>query len=122
MVNIMRNQISTPQHGSFDVRAEIGLVVLSLSFFITCFFYPGLAENSISFWMKDAIINIEDTPIFGFVFKVIGFFFLLSIFGKIFQSILLIVSPRQMHPSSGQTDDKERNDFDDYEEITDEEK
>ncbi len=121
MVNIMRNQFNnTPPTANFDLRAEIGLVVLSLGFFIACIYFPSFAENAFSFWMKDAIINIEDTPIFGFIFKVVGFFFLLSIFGKIFQSIFLIFAPRQFQNTRESDEISGKSDFDDYEEIKDE--
>jgi hypothetical protein len=120
MISFMRNnQIANTGNTTFDIRAEIGLVVLGLAYFISCIFFPFMAENKLSFWFKDAIINIEDTPIFGFIFKIVGFFFLLSIFSKIFQSIVMIVAPKQFqkqHDNShqGRKDD----DYDDFEDIT----
>ncbi len=120
MLTFIRNnqQVNTGT-SNFDLRAEIALVVLSLGFFIVCIFYPSFAENRLSFWMKDTIINIEDTPIFGFIFKIVGFFFLLSIFNKIFQSIMMIFAPKQFQNITDQSEKNKKDDeFDDYEEIT----
>ncbi len=122
MVSVLRNQqMPSNLKAVFDKRVEIGLVVLSLGFFWACKFFPGLAENRISLWMKEAIVNIEDTPVFGFIFKIVGFFFLFSIFNKIFQSIAMLFG---MNPQRDNRQDglpPENDEFDDYEEVTDDE-
>jgi uncharacterized membrane protein required for colicin V production len=98
--------------------AEIGLVVLALGYFIACIYYPYLGENAISIWFKESIISIENAAFFGFIFKVIGFFFLLSVFGKIVQSILLLITPKldKSQNNIGSNDDPTH--FDDFEDIT----
>ena len=58
-------------------------------------------------------------PILGFIFKVIGFFFLINILIKISNGILFLISGnlsnKNIHPNS---DSSNKNDeFDDYEEI-----
>lgn len=122
MVTFMRNnQLPSRPPETFDMRMEIALIVLSLGFFIACIYFPLLAENGVSFWFKNAIVNIEDTPIFGFIFKIVGFFFLLSIFGKIFQSILAIFAPKQLNRinNHSQRNRKDKEDeYDDFEDVT----
>ena len=100
---------------AFDMRYEIAVIALSLGLFTTFYFFPNLAYNPISNWFLDSILNIEDTPVFGFIFKVIGFFFLLSVLSKIFGAIMLLLTgpPRDMSNDNRDDDD----DFDDYVEI-----
>lgn len=120
MISMMRNQqMANPQKTGFDLRIEIGLIVVSLTFFIACIYFPYLAENRISNWMKDAIINIEDTPIFGFIFKIVGFFFLFSIFNKIVQSVVMLIAPKQINQDGNSiSSQKENDDFDDFEDVS----
>ena len=120
MLNFMMNQqVKKPLQSNFDIRAEIGLIVLSMFFFVACIYYPTFAENKISFWMKDAIINIEDTPVFGFIFKIVGVFFLFSIFNKIAQSIMMIFAPSQFRNiDGGSSNEGKKKGFDDYEDVS----
>jgi hypothetical protein len=103
----------------FNFKAEAVVIGMSIGFFTFFIFYPGYAENPISNWFFESIINIEDTPIFGFIFKVIGFFFMLSILMKFVHGFLTLLTGGNLpggppNPgSSGRKDD----DFDDYEEI-----
>lgn len=100
----------------FNLKAEIGVITLAIATFVLFWFNPEFAENSISVWFRDSILNIEDTPIFGFIFKVIGFFFLVNILMKVVNSIMMLLSGRAFH----KTDNDNRNDdnrFDDFEEI-----
>lgn len=123
MISMMRNQqIMNPQKTGFDLRIEIALIVISLSFFIACIYFPFLAENRISNWMKDAIINIEDTPIFGFIFKIVGFFFLFSIFNKIIQSFFMLFAPKQVNDNRNNITSSNDDDFDDFEDVSEREK
>lgn len=98
----------------FDLRFEVGVVVLALGIFIGFYFAPALAENKISNWFLESILNIEDTPVFGFVFKVIGFFFLLSVLMKVVGGILVVLSGGKTTTHQDQNDD---NHFDDYTEV-----
>lgn len=98
---------------AFDLRFEILVVVLSLLVFSGFYFAPDLAYNAISNWFLDSILNIEDTPVFGFVFKVIGFFFLLSVIMKITGGLMTLLSGGKQ--ASRQNDDDDH--FDDFTEI-----
>lgn len=100
----------------FNLRAEIGVIALSLAVFVMFWFKPEFAENAISVWFRDSILNIEDTPIFGFIFKVIGFFFLINILMKVVNSIMMLLSGRAFERPE-KNNPKDDNHFDDFEEI-----
>lgn len=103
----------------FDIRFEIGVVVLALLVFSGFYFAPHLASNVISNWFLDSILNIEDTPVFGFIFKVIGFFFLISVLLKITNAILsILIGGKRDEVIEDDYDDKNDDDhFDDYTEV-----
>ncbi len=101
----------------FNVRAEIAVIVMSLAVFVLFWFYPQWAENPVSLWFQSSILNIEDTPIFGFIFKVIGFFFLLNILIKVINSIMMLLSGRAFQNNQRSDNRKDDNHFDDFEEI-----
>lgn len=104
----------------FDIRYEIMVVVLALGVFGGFYFAPHLASNAISNWFLDSIMNIEDTPVFGFIFKVIGFFFLISVLMKVTNAIITIITGGNRTEKEYPKDDRKDNDddhFDDYTEI-----
>lgn len=103
----------------FDFKAESVVIGLAIGFFTFFIFYPSFAENPMSNWFFESIINIEETPVFGFVFKVIGFFFMLSILMKFLQGFLTLMSGGKIPggPPSDHSGQKGKDDFDDYEEI-----
>ena len=99
-------------NSKFNSKFEIIVIVLALLAFIGFVFRPDFANNSVAFWFKDSILDIESTAIIGFVFKIIGFFFLIGILLKTvnaFQYISGVIL------SKGRRKDS---DFDDYEEIS----
>ncbi len=100
----------------FSFNLEIVIISLSLLLFTALWFYPSYAYNPLSEWFHESILNIEDTPVFGFIFKVIGFFFLLSLIFKMIGAFTFILNGGAVSqpPSNDQNDDH----FDDFEEIT----
>lgn len=96
----------------FNVRYEIGLISLSFLTFILLVLEPNIANNAVSIWFKESIIDIETTRIIGFIFKVIGFFFLLNILTKTINSFQYIIGKLTSVKSSGGQDR-----FDDFEEV-----
>lgn len=103
----------------FNLKAEIAAIIFGITLFVLFFFFPIYASNPISNWFYESIISIEKTPIFGFIFKVIGFFVLLGILMKIVNGITFLISGRpiasvntEFHAGSDKKDD-----FDDFEEI-----
>ncbi|MAA58137.1 MAG: hypothetical protein CL855_06700 [Cryomorphaceae bacterium] len=96
----------------FNVRYEIGLISLSFLTFILLVLEPNIANNAVAIWFKESIIDIETTRIIGFIFKVIGFFFLLNILTKTINSFQYIIGKLTSVKSSGGQDR-----FDDFEEV-----
>jgi hypothetical protein len=115
---------NVPKAG-FNLKAEIGLIVASLIFFILFWFFPEIASNAVSRWFHESILNIEDTPIFGFIFKIIGFFFLVSLIFKMINALTFLLNGGKLPGSNGRDNNglgggsQQKNDdqFADYEEV-----
>lgn len=106
----------------FDLKSEITVISFAILFFIGFMFFPQYSKNPISLWFKDSIHSIEEAAVFGFIFKVIGFFFLLSMIMKMINAISLLITGEPLSASaagfSQKTDKKDNTDrFDDFEEI-----
>lgn len=105
---------------SFNVKAEIVLITLSIGMFIGLLYFPQYAENPVANWFLDSIYDIENAVIIGFVFKVIGLFFLVSMLVKMLNAIVYIISGKpfidiQSSFRNGNKNDKDN--FDDFEEV-----
>jgi hypothetical protein len=102
----------------FNIRAELGVISVALGAFVLFWFYPHFAYNPLSQWFHESIINIEDTPVFGFIFKIIGFFFMLSIIFKVVNAFTLILSGAAFRNQAPKEESGSDDNFDDYEEIS----
>ena len=96
----------------FNSRYEMVLIMLSLLVFILFILEPSIAQNNIAIWFKVTIIDIETTAIIGFIFKIIGFFFLLDILAKTMNAFQFIIA-RIVSKAPSKNKDK----FDDFEEV-----
>lgn len=96
----------------FNSRYEMVLIMLSLFVFILFILEPSIAQNNIAIWFKVTIIDIETTAIIGFIFKIIGFFFLLDILTKTMNAFQFIIA-RIVSKAPSKNKDK----FDDFEEV-----
>lgn len=96
----------------FNSRYEMVLIMLSLLVFILFILEPSIAQNNIAKWFKITIIDIETTAIIGFIFKIIGFFFLLDILTKTMNAFQFIIA-RIVSNAPSNNKDK----FDDFEEV-----
>lgn len=96
----------------FNSRYEMVLIMLSLFVFILFILEPSIAQNNIAKWFKVTIIDIETTAIIGFIFKIIGFFFLLDILTKTMNAFQFIIA-RIFSKAPSKNKDK----FDDFEEV-----
>lgn len=96
----------------FNSRYEMVLITLSLLVFILFILEPSIAQNNIAKWFKITIIDIETTAIIGFIFKIIGFFFLLDILTKTINAFQFIIA-RIVSNAPSNNKDK----FDDFEEV-----
>ena len=104
----------------FNVKAEIIVITFSILFFTAFVFFPDYAQNPISLWFYNSILDIESTPIFGFMFKVIGFFVLTSILFKLLNGFSYLLSGAPLVKVNRQFQSRNKNDdnkFDDFEEI-----
>lgn len=107
----------------FNIKLESIVIGISVVVFALLLIFPAYASNPISLWFYESIIDIEDTPVFGFIFKVIGFFFMLSIFMKLAQGLLTLLTGGKVGPPPNRNrfdddgDNSDHDDFDDYEEI-----
>lgn len=113
---------SFTQKRIFDRKVEIITISFSSLVFILMIFFPYLALNPIAEWFLHAINTLENTPVFGFFFKIFGFIFLVSVLVKMIQAItllltgnLLIQMNAAIHPSKG--GEKDNDQFDDFEEL-----
>ena len=124
----VNNQPRMLQHG-FNLRAEISVIIIALAFYALFIIFPSLAKNGISIWFHSSILSIQQAPIFGFIFNVIGFFFVISIIIKMINGISFLITGApffrsqfnvgQMPPRDDDEKNDKRNDddFDDYEEV-----
>ena len=102
----------------FDIKAEIIVIVFAISFFIGFMLFPQYTQNPLSNWFHDSIIDIEDTPVFGFIFKVIGFIFIFNMFSKMLIGFSQLLSGAPFNKKTTiNKESKENNKFDDFEEI-----
>jgi hypothetical protein len=109
----------------FNKKAEIIVLSLSLLFYVSLFFLPDFAKNPIALWFYETVTGIEKTPLIGFIFKVIGFFFLLRILVKIFNGFTFLISGKpfvnvKTGYYAGKKKDKDDDSFDDFEEVKNE--
>lgn len=106
---------------NFNLKAEISVIIIAISVFILFINYPEFSKNPISIWFHESILNIEDTPIFGFIFKIIGFFFLLSMLVKMANAFTYLISGKPFVQASSSFQQfngkKKEDDFDDFEEL-----
>lgn len=120
----------------YDRNLEIATIGIAIVNFVVCIFYPAILDNAFINWFSETIHGIYEAPIFGFIFKVIGFFFLMSIIFKgitsIGRALGILPPPPEVNSNfnfemfqnfQGQNpfeEKKEEDDFDDYEEMKDE--
>lgn len=109
----------------FNKKSEIIVLSLSLLFYASLFFLPDFAKNPIALWFYETVTGIEKTPLIGFIFKVIGFFFLLRILVKIFNGFTFLISGKpfvnvKTGYYAGRKKDKDDDSFDDFEEVKNE--
>jgi hypothetical protein len=105
---------------SFNMKAEIGVIGAALVLFGVLWFYPWLATNAASRWFHESILSIEDAFFFGFIFKIIGFFFMLNMFFQMAGGITFLLNGGKTPTPNNGIDDRQNSrddDFDDYEEV-----
>ena len=115
-VQFMSNRSVTPT--TYAVWGEVSIIIIALVCYSLLYFYPNYAFNGISIWFKESIISIEKTPIIGWIFKLVGFFFLVSILMKVVNTFFLLFSGKMLIQTRSGFRKKEKDDqFDDFEEL-----
>ena len=103
------------------IKAEIILITLSGFLFLGLVCYPQFAENTVSLWFQRSILDIESTVIIGFIFKIIGFFFLLGMIFKMLNALNYLISGKPLFDIKSRSSNMNKKDdthFDDFEELT----
>jgi hypothetical protein len=105
----------------FNLRAEIALITAAILLFISFIYFPQYASNGVANWFRESIIDLETTVLIGFIFKVIGFFFLVGMIIKMINAVIYILSGQpfidiQTSINSGK-EKRKSDDFDDFEEV-----
>lgn len=121
-IQMMSNFTQGMKDIPFNRQWELALIVLSGFTFAGLVFFPQFSENVISIWFKERILDIEKAVLIGFIFKVIGFFFLIGMFSKMLNALNYIISGKplvQVNSSFSAKKDPSDDSFDDFEEIDD---
>lgn len=104
-----------------NMALEFGVIAISMGLFAFLAMFPAYAENPASNWFYENIIGIEKAPFFGFIFKIVGFFFTISILLKMANAFTMLLSGKAFSgpqdPNRRNNDDDNPYKFDDYEEI-----
>jgi hypothetical protein len=100
-----------------NMKAELGVIILAMALFTFLVVNPVFADNQISNWFYTSIKDIETTPIFGFIFGIVGFFFSLSIIFRMVNSISMILSGKAFEKQANEETNEQSDKFDDFEEI-----
>jgi hypothetical protein len=91
---------------------EILLLVLSAGLFTGLYFYPHLTEIGLLQWFESNIRSLEKAFLLGFIFQVLGLFFVLNVFFRLLKAFLP-KAPKQ-GPDQDQNDE-----YTTYEEVSD---
>lgn len=120
-----------------DPKVERFLLIGSLIYFVACLLYPQMVNNSIVNWFTKSILAIYDTPVIGWIFAIIAFFFLVNTIFKSAGVIGAIVTGQPINPPNQgggfqgnfggsnpfdqfRDQQSQSEDFVDYEDVTDE--
>lgn len=122
---VFRNVLANKK---FSRNAEIVVFTIAMAFYVFLFFFPTLAKNPVALWFYENVVSLEKTPFIGFIFKVVGFFFLLGILFKIINGIFFLISGKTFIQASSrfsagkkrENNDENDDSYDDYEELKNE--
>jgi len=118
---LFMGQLGKSAAEGITIKAEIILITLSVILFLGLVCYPQFAENTIALWFQRSILDIESTVIIGFIFKIIGFFFLLGMIFKMLNALNYLISGKPLFDIKSRFSNMNKKDdthFDDFEELT----
>jgi len=117
---------------SVDPKVERFLLLGSVIYFIACISYPQMVDNGLVNWFTESIVTIYETPVIGWIFRVIAFFFLLSILFRAANVINRLLNGQSITDPGIRTNFRSNSDFfnrhknnqndsfTDYEDVTEE--
>lgn len=105
-----RNEI---KFSKSNLKYDVFIAVLTVAFYVVAIFYKPMVKNVANDWVYNAINNIYETPIIGWIIGLIGVFFIFSIFIKGLVALQLISGQMNNLFTGNKSDD----DFVDYEEV-----
>jgi len=99
----------------FDRNKELILIGFAILVYVYFVLFPQGSFNIITNWFVDSIVSISDTPVFGWIFKIIGFFFLIMVIMRFVNGFFALFG--MAGNQNSQIKKRNDNDFDDYEEV-----
>lgn len=118
IISIQGRNFNKPQKPNMSL--EFGLIIVAMMFYVFFLFNTDLAANSVAQWFYQSIVDIEKTIFFGFIFKVIGVIFTITMIFRMLNSINILISGKSPYDNLNNRNGNDREDedrFDDYEEI-----
>lgn len=117
-MNMSNTPLGNALNPRFNSKAEIIVIAIAVACFVGFIFLPDLAYNPVSLWYGENIKELSDAPIFGFVFKVVGFFFTVSLLFRMASGLTFLVSGGASRNRNRPNRNNDSNDgFTDYEEV-----
>lgn len=99
----------------FERGKELLLIAFAILVYVYFIIFPQGSYNLITNWFVDSIVSISDTPIFGWIFKIIGFLFLIMVIMRFVNGFFALLGIANT-PGNNIKKNNDK-DFDDYEEI-----
>lgn len=96
----------------YSLKLEILLMVFAASVFISLYFFPHLTELALLQWFEKNIHSLEKAFLLGFIFQVLGFFFVVGVFVRLLQAF----RPKPPGPNDP---DPQTDQYAAYEEVSD---
>ncbi|HIP36604.1 MAG TPA: hypothetical protein EYG85_07095 [Crocinitomix sp.] len=87
----------------FDAKIERILVIGAMLLFIFCLIYPEFVNRPVINWFVSSIIDLSTTFFFGFIFKVIAFFFIINIFNRGAMIIGLLLQGKSLNSNKAKS-------------------
>lgn len=105
-----------------NAKVELAFLLGSLAFYTACTQYPEIAVNDATLWFYNSIEDIYGTVLIGWIIKILGVFFLISILFRGVMVIQMFINRLNGNiPISEPGGKGNTNQFDDFEEVADDE-
>jgi hypothetical protein len=111
-------QGKSPNTINYHFPSEIIIMIGSIAFFIFLSFNGNHALNGVSKWFYSSILGIDNAPVFGWIFKLIGAFMLIMMVGGIPTLLKSLLTRQNNNSSKSNFHQEQQNDsFDSFEEM-----